>query len=194
MGADDGHAAHPVRGVHTIQEELDKARNDNTYRNAFGSLGIGAVFAVLAVFGYTVLNTIYVWCWIFAGLGLIGGVVMLIFGKSMEDDRHRRIAELEAELAEARAAQAGGTPPPASDSPTPARTTPAVPMPASPVPMPTAMPQPASRVPLPDDVSAAATHGPTTTSPARDRRFCGHCGARIARDTAFCTQCGARTN
>lgn len=98
----------PVRGVNTIREELDKERNDNTYKSAFGALAMAVVGTIIAYVGYEYANTIYVWLWIGTGIAWIVGIGMLVFGKSMEDERHKKIAELEAELAEAMAARDGG--------------------------------------------------------------------------------------
>ena len=238
----------PVRGVNTIREELDKERNDNTYKSAFGALAMAVVGTIIAYVGYEYANTIYVWLWIGTGIAWIVGIGMLVFGKSMEDERHKKIAELEAELAEAMAARDGGRsrsdgaaathgrssvsatadavkPEPTSPAspvlpPVPAvgatasASVAAPPMPGPaprtaparvrlPVPMPGTAPLPLADetlpatgtqpVPLPTGAPAAATHGATTT-PSRDFKFCGQCGARIKRDVAFCTQCGARAD
>ena len=65
-------------------------------------------------------------------------------------------------------------PPVPVSSPTSASaTTPPVPMPSATVPSPTAAPAPSS-------------------TPVRDFKFCGQCGAKLKRSVSFCTQCGAK--
>ncbi|PLS26080.1 zinc ribbon domain-containing protein [Bifidobacterium parmae] len=212
MTDDDGK---PVRGVNTIREELDKARGENTYKSAFAALGAAIVGTALSYVGYEYANTVYVWLWIGTGAAWLAGIGMLVFGKSMEDDRHRKIAELEAELAAATAARDGDRPrpngpaaaapnpaaravPPAASSPVPLPEPVASPhADAAPAPLPGWTPQAAraKTVPLPPSAPsapAAATHGPSPTPPAHDCRFCGQCGAKLQRDMTFCTRCGAR--
>lgn len=233
MTDDDGK---PVRGVNTIREELDKARGENTYKSAFAALGAAIVGTVLSYVGYEYANTVYVWLWIGTGAAWLAGIGMLVFGKSMEDDRHKKIAELEAELAKATAARDGDrsrsngpataeTPSPAGPKSTstaspirppvpaagaartvPPATTAPVPLPepvvsphadAAPAPLPGWTPQAArtKTIPLPPSaptMPTAATHGPSPTTPAHDRKFCGQCGAQLQRDMTFCTRCGAR--
>lgn len=95
----------PVRGVSTIRAELNEARNDNTYKLAFKALGAAVVCTLLSYAGYQFLDTIYVWLWVITGIAWIVGIGLLVFGKSIEDDRHEKIAKLEAELAKAQAAR-----------------------------------------------------------------------------------------
>ncbi|KFI97926.1 zinc ribbon domain-containing protein [Bifidobacterium stellenboschense] len=218
MTDDDGK---PVRGVNTIREELDKARGENTYKSAFAALGAAIVGTVLSYVGYEYANTVYVWLWIGTGAAWLAGIGMLVFGKSMEDDRHKKIAELEAELAKATAARDGDrsrsngpataeTPSPAGPKSTstasPIRPPAPVPLPepaaspradAAPAPLPGWTPQAArtKTAPLPPSTPTtptAATHGPSPTTPAHDRKFCGQCGAQLQHDMTFCTRCGAR--
>lgn len=103
----DNDSNKPVRGISTISKELDEARNDNTYKNAFKALGMAVVCTVISYIGYEYANTIYVWLWILTALAWFAGIGMLIFGKSMEEDRRKKIAALEAELAKAKADRYG---------------------------------------------------------------------------------------
>lgn len=205
----------PVRGVSTIRAELNEARNDNTYKMAFKTLGVAVVCTLLSYAGYQFLNTIYVWLWVATGIAWLIGIGMLVFSKSIENDRHRKIAALEAELAKAQAAsvsvpKAIGTPnteAPAAPArpkmqfsvggaasvptpvPTPAPASTLIPAPAKPAPIVSVPPTPPSApvATAPSVGTATATPSPTTTT---QPRFCNHCGKPVEGPSRFCGYCG----
>ncbi|KAB7791446.1 cytochrome c-type biogenesis protein [Bifidobacterium leontopitheci] len=93
----------PVRGISTIQKELDEQEKSNSYKTAFAALGVGAALTLFAFIMYQPpFNTIYVWAWIAGPIALLCGVIFLVTAKSEEEKRHQKIAQLREELAEAR--------------------------------------------------------------------------------------------
>lgn len=92
----------PVRGISTIRKELAEQEESNSYKTAFTALGVGAAVTLFAFIMYQPpFNTIYVWAWVVGVLSLLAGVVFLFTAKSEEEKRHRKIAQLREELAEA---------------------------------------------------------------------------------------------
>ena len=64
-----------------------------------------------------------------------------------------------------------------------------------PVPVPSPMTAPATTrpVPRPSAPAPSPTAAPAPSStPVRDFKFCGQCGAELKRSVSFCTQCGAK--
>lgn len=66
-------------------------------------------------------------------------------------------------------------------------------MPPVPVPSPTTAPATTRPVPRPSAPAPSPTAAPAPSStPVRDFKFCGQCGAKLKRSVSFCTQCGAK--
>lgn len=189
----------PVRGISTIQRELDDQLNDNTYKNAFKTLGLTIVFTVVAYIGYHFANTIYVWLWILTGIGWIASIGMLVFGKRIEAERQQKIAELQAELEQARhpgkAAASASTPSVKSASTPSVKSASAPSVKSTPTPSPAPAPvrytatRPSTATPATPAATAPASAAPAPASAERPR-FCGHCGQPVDATTKFCGHCG----
>lgn len=193
---------HPIRGVNTIQKELDDQLKDNSYRNAFSALGMGAVFTVISFAGL-IAHIIFIWAWIFAALGLLSGVMLLVTAHSSEEERHRKIEALRRELAEAQSRQFTATPAvPANETahnPVPASKPEIAPVPQPPQASVPVAPIPARPpVPLPEPTlqNSAQQPEPPAESPEpaapAPARFCYRCGGAINPANKFCGACGAK--